>query len=165
MDRRRRSTLRGEGGVVAELGEAASPIVRPWVDPDEADEENNADKIRQTDAPPPIPFRPPLPPDPEPEGLPRLVIEGDPTSSGDVRVYHRSVTADRLDPQWCWAFTISRESAESVINDGPLLASGASYPDGTPCVPAGSSPYDVEVRCGTCRAKGLDHVALRLIAR
>lgn len=97
-------------------------------------------------------------PDPEREVLRLRVRPGHRHDArARVRVYH--VLLDRLasDPDArCWAFTISRRAYERLVTERILDADGATYPDGTPCVPPGVDPMDVAVQCGSCGTTTVD---------
>lgn len=73
-------------------------------------------------------------------------------SRAAVRLYHRlPERARRDDPDArCWCFTITRAAWERLQTERVLDSDGATYPDGTPCVPEGVDPLDVPVHCGTC---------------
>lgn len=68
-----------------------------------------------------------------------------------VRIYH--ILADRAEydeDARCWAFTITRKAYERLVTERVLDSEGAVYPDGRPCVPPGTDPLDVPIRCGSC---------------
>ena len=68
-----------------------------------------------------------------------------------VRVYHVLPGAAEGDPDGrCWAFTISRAAYDRLLTERVLDSDGAVYPDGRPCVPTGTDPMDIPIRCGSC---------------
>lgn len=147
--RTRRSSQRAPGGVVAELGPGAAPILRP-------------------PSPSPIPLTPDSADDERDEQVRFFVLGGENgtrAASAAVRVYHLVYDPASRQERPCWAFTITQRAADQLAADGLLVADGATYPDGQAVVPAGVDPGTVEVRCGSCRSNYLPDVALRFIAR